>query len=172
LEIRRLVESDWEAYRALRLEGLAGAPEAFGSDVEVEQQRPDEHWIGRLGPNPNSFLLGAWVDGRLVGMAGFIREEGRKERHKGMIVSVYVTPSHRKGGTGRRLMAQALDDARLLEGLVQICLSVGDRNEPARRLYESLGFVTYGVEPRGLRVGEKYVTERHMLLHLDGYREE
>jgi len=38
--------------------------------------------------------------------------------------------------------------------------------EAARSLYLSLGFTTYGVEPRGLKVGERYFDDENMVLRL------
>jgi hypothetical protein len=36
----------------------------------------------------------------------------------------------------------------------------------AKTLYRSLGFETYGVEPRGLKVGDDYLDVEHMVLLL------
>jgi hypothetical protein len=33
-------------------------------------------------------------------------------------------------------------------------------------LYRSLGFKTYGVEPRGLRIGDRYFDVEHMVLFI------
>jgi hypothetical protein len=45
-------------------------------------------------------------------------------------------------------------------------LSVSERAEVASALYESLGFVTWGVEPAALRFDGANVAERHMQLVL------
>jgi ribosomal protein S18 acetylase RimI-like enzyme len=50
--------------------------------------------------------------------------------------------------------------------LEQITLAVVTTNEAARSLYRSLGFATYGVEPRALKVGERYLDEDLMTLSL------
>jgi hypothetical protein len=35
-------------------------------------------------------------------------------------------------------------------------------------LYRSLGFESFGVEPRAMRVGDRFYDEEHMVLRLDG----
>ncbi len=169
MEIRRLVEAEWEQYRAIRLEALINDPEAFGADLAEATARLPEHWINRLKPNENSFLLGAWAGQRLVGMVGFRREDGLKDRHKGTLYSMYVTPTYRRGGTGRLLVNGVLAQARQMEGLIQVNLMVVAENEPAVRLYESLGFKTYGREPRALKSGDRFWDELLMVHFLDGY---
>jgi hypothetical protein len=39
-------------------------------------------------------------------------------------------------------------------------------NAAARALYVSAGFEAFGLERRALRVGDRYVEEEHMVLHL------
>lgn len=170
LEIRRLVESEWEKYRQLRLEALRTNPEAFGADYDETAARPPASWIERLQPNPDAFMLGAWEGEQLVGMVGFRREEGLKDCHKGALYSMYVTPGARRGGTGRLLVNALLAEARRVEGLIQVELMVVAENEPAVRLYQSIGFVTYGREPRALKSGERYLDEYLMCYFLDGYQ--
>jgi GNAT superfamily N-acetyltransferase len=48
-------------------------------------------------------------------------------------------PSHRRGGLGARVMQAAVETASA-RGCEAVWLEVIDRNEPARRLYERLGF--------------------------------
>lgn len=169
MEIRRLVESEWEAYRALRLEALVNDPEAFGADLTETKARPPESWINRLKPNPNAFLLGAWEGSQLVGMVGFMRADGPKDQHKGNLYSMYVTPAFRRGGTGRMLVKALLEAVRQLDGVSKVDLMVVTENESAIRLYESIGFVRYGREPRALKAGDRYWDEYLMVYFLDGY---
>jgi RimJ/RimL family protein N-acetyltransferase len=37
-------------------------------------------------------------------------------------------------------------------------------NRPARRLYESVGFLEFGIEPKALKYGDRYYDEAHMAL--------
>ena len=41
----------------------------------------------------DEFVLGAFIDGVLVGTAGFVRNRGARRRHKARVWGVYVTPS-------------------------------------------------------------------------------
>jgi RimJ/RimL family protein N-acetyltransferase len=51
--------------------------------------------------------------------------------------------------------------------VAQLCATVALVNRPARRLYRKLGFEPYGLEPRGLKVGERYLDQEHLVLLLD-----
>jgi len=110
-----------------------------------------------------------WVGFRTAtwsGVAGFYREKGPKSRHKGRVWGVYVTPEARSAGMGRRVMQALLRRINSIDGLDQVLLSVAATQMPAIRLYRSLGFKSFGTEPRALRIGERYIDEQHMVLRL------
>jgi ribosomal protein S18 acetylase RimI-like enzyme len=48
----------------------------------------------------------------------------------------------------------------------QVHLGVAATNEPAVRLYQSMGFVEYGREPRAIKLPDRYVDEFLMWLRL------
>jgi RimJ/RimL family protein N-acetyltransferase len=52
----------------------------------------------------------------------------------------------------------------------QICLTVVASNAAAYRLYSAAGFEQYGLECRGLKVGNQYYDEVLMALPLDQRR--
>jgi RimJ/RimL family protein N-acetyltransferase len=167
LEIRQLGPDDAEVYRTLRLEALERDPRAFGRSAEEYRQEPLETVRIRF-ESPDATTLGAFLDGELVGMASLVRRSGLKERHKADIYAVYVTESARGRGFSRGLLNGLLEHARGIPGLEQVMISVSNTQLAARRLYASLGFVAYGLEPRALKIGAEYVDEEHMLLMLDG----
>lgn len=45
---------------------------------------------------------------------------------------------------------------------VQLMLSVNAENLPAKRLYTSHGFQSFGLEPRAMKVGDRFYDEEHM----------
>ena len=70
---------------------------------------------------------------------------------------MYVRPSARKAGVGRRLVETIVEIARHRVELIQ--LAVVSDNEPARRLYVRLGFVEYGIEKKALKQDGRYYDE-------------
>lgn len=159
---RRLDATDAAAYRALRLEGLASAPTAFGSSFDDEAGQPLPWFADRLA---HQAVFGGWAaDGVLSGVAGLRFSDGVKTRHKGLLWGMYVQPSAR--GTG---LAAALVEAVIAHGrgrVEEIRLAVVADNAPAVRLYTRLGFRPYGVEPRSLKLDGRYYDEMLMALTL------
>jgi ribosomal protein S18 acetylase RimI-like enzyme len=73
-------------------------------------------------------------DGRPVGLAMLGVRGG-----EGWVGGMGVVPDHRRAGIGERLLRELLDRARA-RGLARVTLEVLEQNDPARRLYERLGF--------------------------------
>jgi len=158
IEIRRLTKEDAQAFYRLRLEALEREPWAFSAS-------PQEHRAMTLDAD-RSFVLGAWYEDRLVGMAGFFQEEGPKTRHKGRIWGVYVTQEWRSKGIARVLLSEIIGRAQARPDLEQITLSVATSQAPAKHLYEALGFEVYGCEARAIKADDGYVDEDLMVLRL------
>jgi ribosomal protein S18 acetylase RimI-like enzyme len=126
-----------ETVRPLRLRALGEDPDAFGSTLERERDRPDADWH-------------SWVDDSLiafdgdtpVGMANLKRDKPAE------IFGVWVAPEARGKGVGELLVCALIDRAGDRE--IRIC--VADSAHAARRLYERLGFVATG-ETGTLRPG-------------------
>jgi GNAT superfamily N-acetyltransferase len=102
----------------------------------------------RLGSGGgDSFVVGAFDAGRLVGMAGFHRERGRKTCHKGRIWGVYLAPEKRGEGLGRGLLERLLERANRIEGVEQISLSVTATRRLRSTCTGRLGFSPLAVNP-------------------------
>ena len=102
----------------------------------------------------------------MVGTAGFFRSHSEKERHKGHLWGVYVTPTMRGRGVAHALLHSVLDHASGAGGVEQIHLGVATTQTAAIRLYESLGFQRYGHERRALKIGDCYFDHHHVVLFL------
>ena len=167
MDIRILTPADADAYWAFRLEALKQEPDAFSMSAEEHRTTTVEHASAQLGTDPsNSFMVGAFVDGKLIGMAGFVRERRLKTRHIGNVVGVYVTAQARGRGIGRSLMKTLLEHAARIEGIEQIVLSVTTTQTAAVALYQAFGFQSFGREPRALKIAERYFDTEHMVLYV------
>lgn len=167
MEIRLLTADDASEWLRLRLESLETDPEAFSSSVEEHHTLTSEGVRSRLGSAAeDSFVVGAFQESRLRGTVGFYREKGPKNLHKGRVWGVYLTPEARGTGVARQMMEHMLGRAARIDGLGQILLAVTTTQKAAHKLYRSLGFETFGTEPRALKIGEKYIDEEYMILRL------
>jgi RimJ/RimL family protein N-acetyltransferase len=154
VEIRRLAHestADVSRYRDIRLEALQASPESFGSTFDFEDTQALSWFSDRLG---SSTVLGAFGDGQLVGVASFALQRGQKQAHKGTLWGMYVRPTARSAGVGRRLVDAVCTLARHQVELIQLTVVLD--NEQARRLYARLGFLEYGIERRALKQAGRY----------------
>jgi ribosomal protein S18 acetylase RimI-like enzyme len=110
-------------------------------------------------------VFGAVAEGALLGVAGFSLSEAAKKRHKGLLWGVYVREAARGRGLGRAVLARVIEHA--CAHVVQLHAAVVTNNEGARRLYRSLGFEPYGLEPRGLACAGRYFDQELLVLRLD-----
>ncbi len=156
--LRLLTDTDLPAYKALRDAGLQSDPEAFTSDFDTASALPAASYATRLGRPPDDrFILGAFgADGALLGAVVCERETRLKKRHEAALVGMLITPGARGRGIGRALLARFEELARQLQGLEHVVLSVTASNARAVRLYESAGFVRYGLLPRAIKLNDRY----------------
>lgn len=167
MEIRLLTATDAEAWWQLRLEMLRNDPVSFADSAEEHQATTVETARKHLGADDpaSNFVLGSFEDGKLTGTAGFFRRKNNKERHKGHVWGVYVSQDQRGKGVGKALMQEIIRRAREIHGIEQITL-VASAGLPAQKLYESVGFKSYGIEPHSLKIGNRYVDDVLMGLWL------
>jgi ribosomal protein S18 acetylase RimI-like enzyme len=165
LEIKILEPKDAVIYREVRLEALKANPEAFSSSYEEEKEYPLENFENRLKFD-HFFTFGAFVENKLTGVVTLILETKSKTKHRANIVAMYVYPEYRKFGIGRKLMTEAIIKAKEIKEVKQIYLTVTSSNEPAKNLYNSLGFKTYGTDKNGLKIKDTYFDDELMVLIL------
>ncbi|MFJ7907885.1 GNAT family N-acetyltransferase [Kitasatospora sp. NPDC096204] len=107
---------------------------------------------------PEHYLL-AVLDGRIV---GYVRQVPptplASNRHVRQIQGLAVDDTVRGRGVGRRLVEAACAAARA-EGARRMTLRVLGWNAPARRLYESCGFVVEGSLAEEFLIDGRYVDD-------------
>lgn len=162
LTIRRLLPEDADGFRRLRFEGFALEPASFRYTAADEQHLPLHYTQQRLA---ETHVLGAFRGDELVGVAGYARLSGCKLQHKGLIWGMYVRAGERGQGLAKELLRRLIEYAATEVSLLQ--LTVVAENTSALRLYQSLGFRSYGREPRSVREEGEYLDEELMYLDLE-----
>ena len=150
--IRQLNTTDAPALQALRASALGESPTAFGASPAEDFSRSLAETESRLAVDANRAIFGLFDETVLVAITGIAREGMSKLAHKAGIWGVYVSPEHRGDGAGKALLLEALKFAANLSGVRQVNLYVNSTNTHAIALYESLGFVTFGLEHNGLMI--------------------
>ena len=163
--IRRFIPDDAVEVARFRKIAVADSPLAFGAGPNDDPAQDTDAVAENLRQTLENVIVGDFDPG-LVGMVGLISGRGEKRRHKGTIWGFFVLPNHRKQGIGTRLMNEAISISNTWEGVAVIHLSVNEHGNDARRVYEELGFKTWGVEADALRIGRERYTEYHMNLTL------
>jgi len=165
-EVRLLTTEDASEWIRLRLEALEVDPQAFSASLDEYRSLSLDEVKKRLWSNPDAFVVGAFDDEKMSGMAGFYRDRGPKTRQKGRIWGVYVSSSQRGRGLGRQMMIALLDRAAEIPQVEQVLLSVTSSQTAALSLYRSLGFQIFGTEPRALNISGHFVGEHCLVLPL------
>lgn len=184
MNVRLLTPADAAAYVAHRREMLLDAPWAFCASPEsdrgsrIEHVRTSLEQAAQAAAQPGAVssatalppgyaIVGAFNQRHeLVSSCVLLREAAQKRAHIAMLLAVYTTASARGQGLSSRVIAAALDHARTWSGVSVVQLAVSEGSPAARRVYERLGFVAWGVEPDALRVDGRSYSETHMALRL------
>jgi ribosomal protein S18 acetylase RimI-like enzyme len=169
IEVSPLTSDHILAFRALRLDALRRHPEAFVPTYEEERDVDPATIAARFRHDwlsDGSFLLGAFHDGRLVGAVGVRRWTRQKQRHRATMWILYTDPSVRGLGVGHELLRQGIERCRAHPEIEILTLSVSTESAAARRLYRDAGFRVCGIEPKAIRLPDRYVDVEQMALDL------
>jgi GNAT superfamily N-acetyltransferase len=144
VRVRRVVPAEWVALRAVRLAALADAPGAFGSTSARELAFDEAEWRRRAANTP-TFI--AWRGDEPVGLVAVVaRQEGdgTGSRREWELLSMWVSPDARGGGSADLLVSAAAEVARA-GSAERLTLWVADGNARARAFYLRAGFRPTGV---------------------------
>lgn len=134
---------EWALLKELRIRAVADAPDAFAQTSYEVQSEPQAYWqqlAENLGLPHHEFFI-AFVNEEPVGMAyGCLEADDRHVAHVG---SMWVAPTTRGKGIGKRLLETVVSWAAK-QGATRLKLWVTAGNTPATQLYEASGFVPTG----------------------------
>ena len=142
--MRRVTPADARVLKKVRLAALLDSPSAFGSTYAAEAAQPDSYWEERAASSAAGLeraIFLAFEGEEVIGLAG-----GWRETAGGVgvdLVSMWTAPAARRSGVARRLVEAVVEWARDTEATA-VNLWVTRGNDPAQRLYESMGFSTTG----------------------------
>lgn len=121
-------------------------PEHVAFVAEMERQCFSDPWseksVASELDNPLSLWLIAEVDGVVAGYVG-----SQTVLDSADMMNLAVSPSFRRQGIGERLV-NCLTEELKEKGVKTLLLEVRISNEPARELYQKLGFEIVGKRPR------------------------
>lgn len=126
----------------VRLRALQDTPSAFGSTYVSEVAFGDEKWCERATLQVHvGVQYIAMNDDEACGLVGgFLDREDKTRAH---LVSMWVAPTHRHLGVGKKLVQSVLDWAKS-QDVKTLWLFVTHNNDGAIRFYERLGFKKTG----------------------------
>jgi RimJ/RimL family protein N-acetyltransferase len=167
MHVSTLVASDVAAYRELMLEAYELAADAFTSTAAERRAEPDAWWVKRIGAADGpSTVFGAWDGGALVGTVALEYSAKPKTWHSACVLGMYVRSSHRGRGVALSLMNAAVAAAASRPEIRVLTLTLTEGNEAALRLYRSVGFTAWGIEPLAVRTASGLTGKVHMSLAL------
>ncbi len=164
VKIRLLKESDYLAYKAIRLEMLEKHPTSFSASYRDTVKENDDFFRNCVTAEDNH-IFGAFADGILVGVVALKIPHLDKVKHKGLIWSVYVKPEHHNKSIASGLISKLIDFARTK--LLYLELACKTNNFHAYKLYKKFGFEVTAVNKYAIKWESKFYDEYIMRLYLN-----
>ena len=142
LTVDLIGESEWEAWRELRLEALAEAPYAFGSTLAEARERDEEGWRAGFPAEGKGANFVGRVDGVAAGMCAVFLLANEPVGEP-LLVSMWLAPAARGTGLAEELV-RAAEKWCVEHDLSRMLLDVVEDNQRAVRLYRRLGYLPTG----------------------------
>jgi len=158
--LHQVLPDGWEQHRALRLEMLRDAPDAFWTTLEEAIALDEATWRARI---TSMIYVQARIGDDPVGSVGLWDGSG-PDPEEANLIAMYVAPRARGQHVGERLVGAVLDEAGG-RGRHRLALQVASNNVAAIGLYDRMGFaLTGGSTPHPRRTD---VVELEMVAQLD-----
>ena len=133
---------------AALLNDAVGGGASIGFRWPMEDGESEEYWreVVAAMRGGKRHLLAAYEGEQLLGCVQLDLAAKANARHRAEVQKLLVMQSARRRGLGRQLM-QAVEELALSRGRNLLVLDVRS-DDPAQRLYESIGFQVTGIVPR------------------------
>lgn len=145
ITIVQLTPDDWRVLRDIKLRSLEAEPVAFEDQEEGlarYRTRTEAGWRDKLDWRTSSTISVFACGGEdFVGMVSAIVYE---ERKRALVQHMYVDADYRGRKIGKQLMEDLIGKLENRGDIEKAELTVVKDQTPARKLYESLGFVETG----------------------------
>ena len=132
---------------------------AFSHRNISEVKNSAEYFFSR----PEQVIV-AELDSEVIGLAQLDIDPFKKLSHNAFFC-LLVSKEHRNKGVGTAIMKELIEIARSKFNVKTLFLDVSEGN-PAIRLYDRLGFMQCGCEPRFLKSGLSFVNKIIMYMEL------
>jgi ribosomal protein S18 acetylase RimI-like enzyme len=110
--------------------------------------------------------LGYFQNEELIGVVGSKREKKHSIEHKGTVWGLVVLPQFRNQGIGKALLKELIVKASLNNNLKYIRAVVTISPLNADQVFKSCGFISYGIEQRGIKEGHNFFNQSFMMLNI------
>jgi GNAT superfamily N-acetyltransferase len=167
MEIRRLTPLDADRFRGLRLLATRLEPVALSPSAAEEAALPMAVFERRLAAHSSGGVFGACDGERLLGIVSMRQETDPKRLHICQVFGLFVLPENRRAGIGTLLLKKVVEVVRQETAFKRLRAFV-NVNNGALGLLLANGFVTYGLEPDAIAVGEEFFDAIHLSLALRG----
>ena len=113
----------------------------------------EEKWIHSFQESPNSLLLVAEVQGKIVGNLT-LNSSPRKQLQHTAEVGIGILKRFRGNKIGRNLFDAAIEWAKRDSGLEFLTLKTASENYIGLNLYKSIGFKEIGILPKEIKLAD------------------
>ena len=152
--LERLLPSQWEEYKAIRLQALQTNPETFGSTFVKEAAYTQDDWISLL-ENQSRAVFALYYSTSIIGLCGVAVK--KEDRATAILFSAFIKIPFRGKGLSKMFYQTRIDWARQ-QGCTSITVSHRIGNERSKAANQRFGFkFSYANEvtwPDGLQEDE------------------
>lgn len=129
-----------------------------GEQVSLEDEKEYlKHQLEKIEKREAVVLL-VFADQRLVGISS-IEMQDKIEGHIG-VLGISIAKDYRGEGIGFLLMKYILEEAaKKLKNLEMVTLYVFSNNAIAKKMYDKMGFIEYGLLPKGVKLANEYADQ-------------